>query len=116
MTNWDRADPRASASIPFGDRALRRSGRRGETAAFSEGPGAWRSLVAHLVWDQRVGGSNPLAPTTFGCLSGSLHARAHLSSGQDGHAVGHGQDQGVGPRLRARLGAAARSPDGLGPV
>ena len=24
--------------------------------------GAWRSLVAHLLWEQGVGGSNPLAP------------------------------------------------------
>src|SRR5688572_31528077 len=31
---------------------------------YHRGVGAWRSLVAHLVWDQRVGGSNPLAPTT----------------------------------------------------
>ena len=28
------------------------------------GIGAWRSLVAHLLWEQRVGGSNPSAPTT----------------------------------------------------
>ena len=27
--------------------------------------GAWRSLVAHLVWDQRVGSSNLSAPTIF---------------------------------------------------
>src|SRR5215212_3521579 len=34
--------------------------------------GAWRSLVAHLLWEQGVGGSNPLAPTATppcGCSS-----------------------------------------------
>ena len=27
--------------------------------------GVWRGLVAHLLWEQRVGGSNPLAPSSF---------------------------------------------------
>src|SRR6266508_1905686 len=28
--------------------------------------GVWRSLVAHLLWEQGVGGSNPLTPTISG--------------------------------------------------
>ena len=27
--------------------------------------GVWRSLVAHLVWDQGVQGSNPCTPTSL---------------------------------------------------
>jgi hypothetical protein len=30
--------------------------------------GEWRSLVAHLLWEQRVAGSNPVSPTTFSPL------------------------------------------------
>ncbi len=36
--------------------------------------GAWRSLVAHLLWEQGVEGSNPFAPTILNYskfLSGS---------------------------------------------
>ncbi len=27
--------------------------------------GEWRSLVAHLLWEQRVAGSNPVSPTSL---------------------------------------------------
>ena len=37
-----------------------------------ESGGAWRSLVAHLLWEQRVGGSNPSAPTNSGSQSAVL--------------------------------------------
>ena len=31
----------------------------------SQVTGEWRSLVAHLLWEQRVAGSNPVSPTIF---------------------------------------------------
>ena len=45
------------------------SGRRrlleaNETRTFGY-DGEWRSLVAHLLWEQRVAGSNPVSPTIF---------------------------------------------------
>ena len=35
----------------------------------------WRSLVAHLLWEQGAGGSNPLTPTTsrLAVLDGQRH-------------------------------------------
>ena len=35
-----------------------------DAARLSSGDGVWRSLVAHLLWEQRVAGSNPVTPTT----------------------------------------------------
>ena len=44
------------------------SGRAGRTHFWYTDPpnGAWRSLVAHLLWEQGVAGSNPAAPTSAG--------------------------------------------------
>ena len=43
--------------------------------------GAWRSLVAHLLWEQRVGGSNPSAPTTcMIAMATSGHAKCVKTS------------------------------------
>ena len=70
--------------VPAGDyfgRNVRRTSRFGrlrrrQKSSKSRGNpefGAWRSLVAHLLWEQDVGGSNPLAPTMI--ARASLPAR-----------------------------------------
>ena len=38
--------------------------------------GVWRSLVAHLLWEQRVAGSNPVTPTVA-----HLHERCSVQVG-----------------------------------
>ena len=41
--------------------------------------GAWRSLEARLLWEQEVGGSNPLAPTIMISTSYTINALSFLS-------------------------------------
>ena len=45
--------------------------------------GEWRSLVAHLLWEQRVAGSNPVSPTITP-LGKRHHARV---LGEEGPAL-----------------------------
>jgi hypothetical protein len=48
--------------------------------------GKWRSLAAHLLWEQGVAGSNPAFPTT----SGQMHG-----------GVGQDRDMDMRARIRA---------------
>ena len=43
--------------------------------------GAWRSLVAHLVWDQGVVGSNPTVPTNLSLSKMDLNINYPLKCG-----------------------------------
>ena len=65
-------------------RAARSPGVNGWGLSGFQYIGAWRSLVAHLLWEQRVGGSNPSAPTNSGfpfCrrVFGSISPRAPVA-------------------------------------
>ena len=71
------------------------------------GCGAWLSLVERLLWEQDVGGSNPLAPTTSGMILTRHFERRrkyingagkHLQAGKDSNAI-RGKDPQVGARL-----------------
>src|SRR5215216_5752097 len=50
------------------------------TRGYTRSLGAWRSLVAHLLWEQGVAGSNPAAPTikqAFGSSDASRSITLH---------------------------------------
>ena len=69
--------------------------------------GAWRSLVAHLLWEQRVGGSNPSAPTNSG---GGVVPDTSFT-GQSGDIVNTFFSKGLGPGSTRDM-ADAQSPNG----
>ena len=62
-----------------------------------EGCGAWRSLVAHLLWEQEVGGSNPSAPTSVAPRPVSTSKRARSSAGQSSGLLSRGSQVRVLP-------------------
>ena len=49
----------------------RRAAVRAAETWTTDGGGVWRSLVAHLLWEQGVGGSNPSTPTIFRAREGA---------------------------------------------
>ena len=77
--------------------------------------GAWRSPVARLLWEQDVGGSNPLAPTTpflENALQPVNHLVEFISCRLAAHAESDGPQADVGTRShcfqhgRHRVGSA----------
>ena len=56
--------------------------------------GAWRSLVAHLVWDQGVASSNLAAPTSFPKIV-DLTGAARLASDLDAVFLSERADRAV---------------------
>jgi hypothetical protein len=47
--------------------------------------GAWRSLVAHLLWEQEVAGSNPVAPISLSfvyCITPGTTVDAAVVAGE----------------------------------
>src|SRR6056297_621781 len=49
--------------------------------------GVWRSLVARLLWEQEVGGSNPLTPTTLSERRDEVECPAFSNVGKDSNLL-----------------------------
>ncbi len=48
--------------------------------------GEWRSLVAHLLWEQRVAGSNPVSPTIRATERSEANAQQSLAARRVGES------------------------------
>ena len=77
--------------------------------------GAWLSLVEHLVRDQGVAGSNPVAPTIFCALpaSGQAVAEGETATGEEGGG-GHGRLAGWLDEAKAEGGGSGGDKEGVG--
>ena len=69
--------------------------------------GVWRSLVAHLVRDEGVAGSNPATPTTTSCNEISRLGDSVLSPGAQKRVLIHRLKDEPPPPLR--VGTAAET-------
>jgi hypothetical protein len=72
----------------------------GSTLSFN---GAWRSLVAHLLWEQGVAGSNPAAPIEGLLGAGGRCEPQNASISRSGREVQGHQRQRRGLLRNARL-------------
>ena len=83
--------------------------------------GAWRSPVAHLLWEQGVGGSNPLAPTFSDRPTRSFRTCACSSVGESNGFLIRGSGVRFPPGalvtgIRARRNSGGSETDAWGPA
>ena len=71
--------------------------------------GTWRSLVAHLLWEQRVAGSNPVVPTIFSQQRRSWIRTQGAADEQEEKRAMDGRDRRRGRRRSAPLPEEVRS-------
>jgi hypothetical protein len=70
--------------------------------------GAWRSLVARLLWEQDVGGSNPLAPTNVSARGSFPTAPRRVDGARPFRGVGSNRvTNGAAGRASARVSAGS---------
>ena len=76
--------------------------------------GAWRSLVAHLLWEQRVACSNHAAPTITSSVRGLLREAFSFGGTCGGNFTKAPRGLGTGEALAMGLGTDNRPPDTCG--
>src|SRR5262249_3331838 len=113
-SRWGRAWAGRSVGQPTPSEAKRLQVPRISTAFIGLPWPAQPYLISF--WVLQVAGSNPAAPTKsqlFEHEETPEHDGPHLQAREDGNAVRHRKDQGMGARLRARTTARDRAAHGL---